>query len=138
MRVQTDQFLDGKLFDGFGFDGWLDLEHQGDAFSFFRDDLLLGICGVVLSAESRGNAWMLISEGITPRDLLFLTREGVKVLDRYQLDPSYKRLETTVRNDFHNGHRWAKRLGFSMECVMPCYDAAGNAHALYSRIADVA
>jgi hypothetical protein len=75
-------------------------------------------------------AWAFIAK-TDPKNFL----KGHRAVKRF-LDGCYtQRIEMTVDCDFPEAHRWAKMLGFTMECErMKYYSPDGRDCALYARI----
>lgn len=97
------------------------------AFSGWLGTTCIVAGGVFPQWGRHGVAWMIASKAIGP-ELLRLTRFG---RDLYQTSP-YDRISCDVRCDFTDGHRWAKLLGFELECErMVKYDPMGRDCALY-------
>lgn len=115
---------------------WEAVTKAGQAFSVFREDLLIAAAGIIPQWYGRATAWALFRGTKVDRyDMIWVHRETVKFLDHVQTTNRFRRIETTVDDEFEAGHRWALMLGFEFEGVMDCYDMDGRAHSLYSRIA---
>ncbi len=110
------------------------MEGQPHSFSWFRDDLLLGVSSVSLIWPGRAQVNLLLSENVHRIDMLFLTRQLRSYLDVLQADRNYQRCECSVLEEFKQGHRWIKMLGFTSEGLMRSYDVSGRDHRLYARI----
>lgn len=83
-----------------------------DSFSAIDDDgTVLACAGVVLMTEGRGVAWAYLS-----RDIGNKMTAVTRAVKRYLQLSSLWRIEMHVDCDFDAGHRWAKMLGFKMEC----------------------
>ena len=61
-----------------------------------------------------------------------ITRDGLDMLNRYSR--IFSVIETTVRNDFEAGHRWAKLLGFRPSGFLRRYDDFGRDYVMYARV----
>ena len=114
---------------------WVTLDHgrgleQFPSYTAFADGVAIGAAGVLNMWQGRGVAWAFIAQ-TTPHNFL----KGHRVVKRF-LDGCYtKRIEMTVDCDFPEAHRWAKMLGFTMECErMKHYSPDGRDCALYARI----
>jgi hypothetical protein len=101
----------------------------GEAYSAIYDDEVVFCGGLFPASLGRSVAWAFISESATPC-MFGVTRETKKFLDSSKL----RRIETTVRSDFEEGHRWANMLGFNRECTMKSYGDDGYDYDLYARI----
>ena len=105
------------------------IEHH-DGFSALDGDEVLASAGVVELTTTRGLAWAYISANVGNR-MLGVTRAVRRYLDMSGL----KRIEMDVDCDFHAAHRWAKMLGFEMECERRrAYTPDGRDCALYARV----
>ena len=114
---------------------WVSLEQgrgleQYPSYTAMVDDKPIGAAGVLHMWAGRAMAWAFISK-TTPQNFL----KGHRVVKRF-LDGCYvPRIEMTVDCDFPEAHRWAKMLGFTMECErMRNYSPDGRDCALYARI----
>lgn len=88
---------------------WLE---GNDSFSAIDDDgTVLACAGVVQMTEGRGVAWAYMSQNIGHK-MTHVTRAVRRYL---KLSPLW-RIEMHVDCDFDSGHRWARMLGFKMEC----------------------
>ena len=115
--------------------GWL-TEEYGEAlqdepsYTALKDGVPVASAGVVSYWEGRAVAWAFISE-TGAADFVSVHRAVKGFLDVCYI----KRVEMTVDCDFKQGHRWAKLLGFKMECErMTAYLPNGEDCALYARI----
>jgi hypothetical protein len=94
------------------------------------DGTPVGAAGVLHMWAGRSMAWAFISK-TNPHSFLRSHRTVKKFLDGCYT----KRIEMTVDCDFPEAHRWAKMLGFTMECErMKHYSPDGRDCALYARI----
>ncbi len=86
--------------------------------------------GVVPQWQGRAVAWAFLSDMGTQHFM------GVHRAVKKFLDGCYiQRIEMTVDCEFQEAHRWAKALGFHMECErMEAYSPDGRDCALYARI----
>lgn len=100
------------------------------ALSFWTADDCVGCFGVLPIWPGLGQAWAVFSKAAGPH-MLAITRHGVYLRDTVP----FKRIQTTVRCDFEDGHRLMKLLGFTVEAErMAAYDLTGRDHALYARV----
>ena len=106
------------------------------AWTVLVDGEVAAVGGVMQQGPNRGYAWSLISDRLTARHFGAAHRFTVRRL-REAHASGLTRLETYVTQDFENGHRWAKALGFV--CDTPegtlYYSPQGNANLLYARVA---
>ena len=72
---------------------------------------IVSIMGVLPLPQAGGHLWLFMSEEVKGSDLLYVTKcvegaiEGLK-------EVGYEWFQTPVRNDFKEGKRWARMLGF--------------------------
>ena len=92
---------------------------------------ILACAGIVPQWHGRGLAWAYLSDPMERHEFLFVHRAVKRFLDTCFI----KRIEMAVDCDFEEGHRWARLLGFKVECErMEAYRPDGGACALYSRV----
>ena len=106
----------------------------GLGFTGFRDGKIIACSGIIPHWRGRAQAWAFYGGDITLRDYAWIFRETKKFLDMAQENSLYRRVESTVRLNFPEGHRFIRRLGFELEGTMFAYDPHGEAHSLYARI----
>lgn len=102
-----------------------------DAFSAIDDDgTVYGCSGIVRVTEHRGIAWAYLARG-TREKMIPVTRAVKRYLD---IAP-FVRIEMQVDCEFEAGHRWARMLGFEMECErMRAFSPDLRDHALYAMV----
>ena len=107
------------------------LSQSVEAYSGMVDGQMMACAGVMEVMPHRAVAWSLIRPDIG-KHMIVATKEIKKFLDRQP----YQRLETPVRRDFEQGHRWAQMLGFINETPdgMRYYGADGDTYDLYSKV----
>ncbi|MGB0818372.1 MAG: hypothetical protein ACPGQQ_05625 [Candidatus Puniceispirillaceae bacterium] len=119
-----------------GAEDWLENEHYqqllmaGDARTALYKGRIVVCAGVFPMTDWIGRVWALVSKDIG-RELLPASRAITDFLKK----SSYARLETPVRRDFSNGHRWCKLLGFVNETPeqgMKNYGHDGQTYDLYA------
>ena len=103
---------------------------EHNSYTGFYEGNPIGAAGIIHQWPGRSLAWAFI--GDAGPSVFIQIHHAVK---RF-LDGCYvKRLEMTVDCEFPEGHRWAKLLGFKMECErMRQYTPDGRDNALYVRI----
>ena len=106
----------------------------GPTRAFFRGDKVIAAMGITPRIKGTGETWFIKDESITMRDMVFLTKAIVALMDHYQLLEGYRRLSTVVVSDFDAGLDWALKLGFEAEGLMRCYDTEGRDYYLFGRI----
>jgi hypothetical protein len=99
------------------------------AWTAFDDDDVLACMGLIPMWEHRAYAWGLLAVE-AGRHLLGITRAVWRTME---LHP-FRRIETTVRADFVEGHRWARLLGFEREGALTAYAPDGATCDMYARI----
>jgi len=94
------------------------------------DGRVIGIAGVAMIYPHIGTAWAILSND-SQKNMLRLTRAIKGFLDSFDC----KRIETHVKHDFTEGHRWAEMLGFKNETPdgMNNYGIDGETYDLYAR-----
>jgi hypothetical protein len=114
---------------------WVTVE-QGEAledepsFTAMKDGEPIASAGIVPMWRGRALAWAYISD-TGPKNFVTVHRAVADFLEVCYL----ARIEMTVDCVFPHGHRWAKMLGFDMECErMRSYSPDGRDCALYARI----
>jgi hypothetical protein len=94
------------------------------------DEEPIGSAGILNMWHGRAMAWAFISQ-TGPSNFL----KGHRVVKRFLDGCFIQRIEMTVDCDHEEAHRWAKMLGFHMECErMKHYSPDGRDCALYARI----
>ncbi len=83
----------------------------GNAVTALQDGRALGFCGVGLEDDGTPVCWMLLSDELR-RYPVWLTRVVKATLPALAREHGLERLEVSVPQTFHPGHKWVKRLGF--------------------------
>ena len=100
------------------------------AMTAIHDGEVLACAGVLGLHRNRGLAWTYISAN-AGKHFIQLHRLTKAYLDALQ----YNRVEMDVAYGFEQGHRWARLLGFEVECpLMRKYFADGGDATRYVRI----
>ena len=81
------------------------------AWSGVVDGRIVGSAGVLPVNGGAGYCWALLSNSIPKSSWVRITRFVISELDKAQRD-GMRNLYTTVKEDFCQGHEWAKILGF--------------------------
>lgn len=98
------------------------------------DDILM-IGGAIHATTRSSTAWAVVSTYFKdPKYTLGVTRKVIEFLDMIHYKEDMKRIQTTVKLGFREGHRWAKLLGFRVEGIMECAEIDGTDSVLYARI----
>lgn len=82
-----------------------------DSYSVIDGNEVLCCAGVVAMNTGRGVAWAYLANGL--KEKMVVVTRSVK---RYLNIAPFHRIEMHVDCDFKEAHRWAKMLGFNMEC----------------------
>lgn len=100
------------------------------AFSIFNEDKCVFCGGVAEIWPGRAQAWSVMAQD-AGKIMARITRSTRRLMD---LVP-WRRIEITVDCEFPQGHRWARLLGFHLECErMTAYTPDGRDAALYARV----
>jgi len=101
------------------------------SFSVVGDDGEVYACGGLTELWThRALAWSLVSRH-AGRHMLLIHR----AIQRYLDASPFRRIEMEVDCEFEAGHRWARMLGFTMECErMRCHGIDGRDNALYAKV----
>lgn len=101
---------------------------RGTNWTVVADGEPLACGGVIQQWPGRHIAWMYLGKMTAPH-MLWLTREVLATLSKIT-----GRIEFTVREDFSEGHRWARMLQFEVETPkMLRYAPDGASHTGYVR-----
>lgn len=93
------------------------------------DGAPLVCAGTIVQWPGRHLAWAYVARGTLPH-MEWITAEAQRVLAAVK-----GRIETTVREDFVIGQRWAKRLGFQIETPrLHRYGPQGENHVGFYRL----
>jgi len=102
----------------------------GQSFTALDGDEVLACAGVVEITQGRAIAWAYISQHVGRR-MRGVTRAVKSFLDMAQ----FRRIEMDVDCEFPQAHRWAKMLGFEMECERrKSFTPDGRDCALYAMV----
>lgn len=101
-----------------------------ESYTRLDGDEVLACAGLIEAAPGRALAWAYISAMVGQRMI------GVTKSIRLYLQASqYRRIEMDVDCNFKQGHRWAKILGFELECERrKSYTPDGRDCALYAMV----
>jgi hypothetical protein len=101
---------------------------DGPAVTVFDGDRIVICGGIAKVTESNGVCWALLSADAGKH----MTWLHYAVKRFITLNP-WRRLEATVEENFEDGCRWVKLLGFEFEGRMAKYGPNGETHLRYSR-----
>jgi len=103
---------------------------EKDGFTAIDDGEILGCAGATELSPNRALVWAYISRNVGSR-MIHITR----AVKRYLSIAPYRRIEMDVDCDFPEAHRWARMLGFELECERRrAYTPDGKDCALYARV----
>ncbi len=108
---------------------------QGLSWSALSRGRVIGCAGIQQIWPGRAHAWAVIGQ-MPPRAWPGITRACIFMLDAAHAD-GWRRIETTVLDDFPAGLRWIRRLGFVCENgVTPCraWGPDGADHWMFARV----
>lgn len=111
-------------------DDLYDVLVDGQSYTVMDGDEVL-ICGGAMEiSPGRAVAWAYLARQVGVR-MSFITRAVRRFLGML----NYRRIEIDVDCDFEQAHRWAKMLGFTMECERRrSFSPDGRDCALYAMV----
>lgn len=100
------------------------------AFTVLAGDLPIGVGGVTDIYEGRGLLWSYIDQRAGPHFIAIH-----RVTERFLAAMPHRRIEAYTPCEFKAGHRWLKKLGFTLEAErMRNFDIDGGDSAMYARV----
>lgn len=100
------------------------------SYSALDGDEVVACAGTIEVAPGRALAWAYISQNAGTR-MVRVTKSVKRFLDM----APYRRIEMDVDCDFVQAHRWARLLGFKLECLRRVkFTPDGRDCALYARV----
>lgn len=127
--LQKEQSLFNKyLIDQYYIDT---IGQYGEAWTGLVDGKVKVIAGVIQPHQHIGMVWALLSKDCN-KHMIGATR----AISRWLEDCKILRLETAIRREFPEGHRWAEMLGFTNETPevgMKNFGLDGKTYDLYAR-----
>lgn len=105
------------------------LKNAGPAFTAMDGDRVVMCGGLFPQWEGRAIVWALVGVD-AGKHMIAITRGTKRFFGMFK----YRRLETAVKTDFVEGHRWARMLGFANEGTMTGWAPDGCDYDLYARI----
>jgi hypothetical protein len=103
---------------------------NSQAYTALDEQEVLACGGTVELAPGRACAWAYVSANVGSR-MKFVT----KVAHRFLAAAQFRRIEMDVDCDFPQAHRWAKMLGFNLECERrKSFTPDGRDCALYAMV----
>lgn len=107
IELQPEQ---GHVLELFAHEEYQELLLMGEGYTAFHNGNIVVCAGVFPMTDYMGRAWAFVS-GTQGRALLPASR----AISDFLKKTDYVRIDTPVRRDFINGHRWCKLLGFINE-----------------------
>lgn len=89
---------------------YLDALASEESYTAIVDGKVIACMGVYPYTNNIGKMWSFLSEG-SGKHMITLTR----AVKKFCTESEYTRLEAAVRQDYKEGHRWVKMLGFTCE-----------------------
>lgn len=103
---------------------------QFPSYTAIQGDVVLASAGIVPQWEGRAVAWSFMHPAARGH-MLRIHRAVKRFLDLQD----YRRIEMDVDFQFDAGHKWARMLGFTLECGhMPRYFPDGRSGSRYVRL----
>ncbi len=121
--------------------GWMSSDYiaaatvPGMGFAALDGGYVLGAGGLVRFWHGRALAWMLPGRFAELRHIREAARFARRWLDGMQRAPEFRRIECHVLAGFRPGMRFVRELGFTAEATLEAWDADGNDHVQFKRIA---
>ncbi len=110
----------------------LKLMEGDDSYTMLEDGVPIFCGGVVELWQNRGVMWCYIG-GVSRKGFIGIHNITKQYIDLFP----QKRLEFYVDENFENGHRWARALGFHLEAPrMEAFTISGSASSMYALIRD--
>ena len=101
--------------------------------TWFIDDEVVAIIGVMPMWKGVGTVWTLLSEKSKEYGIALTRGVGHHVL-MLQEDLGYRRLQATVERGNEKARLWIIQLGFCYEGTMIRYGPGGETHDMYARL----
>jgi len=113
------------------------LEISVDAVTLRWGRTIVACFGFIPIWHGRCFLWGFVSRHIRPPQFLLMVRKVKGSIEELQTasihEDRFRRIETTVKESFLNGHRLIKVLGFQSEGYLRGYGLMGEGHRMYSR-----
>jgi len=93
-------------------------------------DRVVCCAGLIPFWEGRAMAWAYLAQDVAPRNFVVLNKMVKRFLDACP----FERVEAYVDENFENGHRWVKALGFELEAPKMRKFRDGGTCAMYARV----
>ena len=124
-RVWRDRIVKGKQAEA--------INIPGMSFTGFSGGKIIGSAGFVPQWEGRVIGWALLSPQIPKMAWVQIVRTIKATMERL-FNEGTRRIEITVPAGFAQGIRFAKMLGFAVECKMTAYQPDGSDAYLFAKI----
>jgi hypothetical protein len=103
---------------------------NGSSYAALDGDEVLACAGIIEVSPGRAVAWAYLSQNVGAR-----MRGVTRAVKRFLDISTYRRIEMDVDCNFPQAHRWAKMLGFEMECERRrSFTPDGRDCALYAMV----
>lgn len=102
------------------------------SWSAMLDGRCIGLGFVWVRWPGRAEAGLLLGAGVVGSLMVPVHRKTTAVLAETARLHSLRRIETTVRQGFEAGHRWANMLGFTAEGILRRYAPDGSDYVMYA------
>lgn len=103
------------------------------AVTYMHQDKPIAIVGAIEFIPGVLVAWSLLSDEVKKTPVAF--HRATRHLVNFYLESGYRRIQITVRQDYEDGWRWAKALGFKCEGIMRKYGPDGSDYVMFARTA---
>lgn len=108
------------------------LENNPHSRTILADGKPIAIGGLIIHHPGRAETWAIVDQKCR-QHFLALHKLVKRVLGRARL----RRIEAIVHNDYPQGHRWVKLLGFKCEAEnMRAYSVEGKDASLYAMVTE--
>jgi len=112
-------------------EGIEEIERSDNSYTIIHGNRVVFCGGVATVDVGRGLAWSVLSPNIGGYGLLAVTKFAKRLFNFV----NHRRIEMDVDSDFEQGHRWARMLGFDLECERrKSYTKQGKDAALYAMV----
>lgn len=109
----------------------LAIEDNHLAISCFDGEEYLCSGGLLIASDSKAFLWSVIDKNVDAKRFYKIHKIAQRLLESHsQID----RIEAVVDNEFEQGHRWIRLLGFSREGTMRRYYPDGQNADLYAKV----
>lgn len=131
LKIRKEQYD----FTGFDVINYIKVMQNHSTFSCIvvYKDIPLFIVNVIELWQGVGEIYLVVDENIT-KTFAKCRLSVVKLIKNYLNSLGYARLQCSVKEDFKEGHKFVKFLGFEYEGTMRNYGPSHSNYLLYSRV----